>query len=156
MFRVTALALLLTVSTAAWATQDAPRLALADGGFSQQRAQIETDLADGKTYAEISSGDRSTVRESLQRISHNLEGVASLDELSEDAKARVFNDQEVINNILTQAAADSRLICTREAKTGSNRKVTTCQTVAERNRRRELDQGNLRDVQRSTNGMRNN
>ena len=156
MLRTTVFALLLTVSAGASATQDQPRLALADGGFSEQRAQIETDLADGKTYSELSHGDRATVRESLQRISFELDGIASLDDLNEAAKARVFNDQEQINTILTQAAADSRVVCTREAKTGSNRKVTTCQTVAERNRRRELDQGNLRDVQRSTNGMRNN
>ncbi|HST45949.1 MAG TPA: hypothetical protein VLK29_12090 [Luteimonas sp.] len=156
MFRVTAFAVLLTVSAGAWATQDQPGLALADGGFAEQRAQIEADLADGKTYSELSSGDRSTVRESLERIAQYLGGVDSVEQLTDDNKARVFNDQEVINNILTQAAADSRVVCTRETKTGSNRRVTTCQTVAERNRRRELDQENLRDVQRSTNGMRNN
>lgn len=156
MLRVTAFSLLLTFSAGAWATQDQPTLALADGGFGEQRAQIEADLADGRTYSELSSGDRSAVRESLDRISQYLGGVDSVDQLTEDNKARVFNDQEVINNILTQAAADSRVICTREAKTGSNRKITTCLTVAERNRRREQDQENLRDVQRSTNGPINN
>lgn len=148
MIRATAFAVLLLSSTAVWANQESPKVALAEGDFAAQRAQIEADLADGKTYAEISSGDRAKVRESLGRITGELEGVESIDALSDEAKARVFNDQEQINQILTAAEADSRLVCSSEAKTGSRRKVTTCQTVAERRRRMELDQENLRQGQR--------
>jgi hypothetical protein len=150
MFRVTAFAMLLTVSAGAWATQDQPRLALADGGFSEQRAQIEADLADGETYAEISNMDRSTVRELLQRISTRLESVASLDELTDEEKALLFNDQEQVNVILTQAASDSRQVCRHEAATGTRFKKTRCYTVAERRRRMEQDQDDLR---RSQNGI---
>ena len=156
MIRAAAFAVLLLSASSAWATQEQPKVALAQGDFAAQRAQIERDLADGKTYAEISSGDRAKVRESLNRISGELEGVESIDALNESAKARVFNDQEQINQILTAAEADSRLVCSSEMKTGSRRKTTTCLTVAERNRRRETDQQNLQDVQRSLNGMRNN
>ncbi len=155
MIRSTAFALLLLTTTAAWANQEQPKVALASGDFAAQRAQIEEDLADGKTYAEISSGDRAKVRESLNRISGELEGVASIDSLNEEAKARVFNDQEQINTILTQAEADSRLVCTRTKPTGSNRNVTTCETVAERDRRRELDQDTLQRNQRSQMPLRN-
>jgi hypothetical protein len=156
MIRAAAFAVLLLSASSAWANQEQPKVALAQGDFAAQRAQIERDLADGKTYAEITAGDKAKVRESLERITGELEGVESVDALNESAKARVFNDQEQINQILTAAEADSRLVCTREVKTGSNRKVTTCVTVAERNRRRDVDQRNLQDVQRSTNGMRNN
>lgn len=156
MIRATVFAVLFFSAATAWANQESPKVALADGDFAVQRAQIEKDLADGKTYAEISQGDRAKVRESLIRITGELEGVESIDTLNDAAKARVFNDQEQINQILTAAEADSRLICTRSAPTGSNRKITTCQTVAERNRRRDQDQQNLQDVQRSVNGMKNN
>lgn len=142
MIRATVFTVLLLSASTAWANLEQPKVA--EGDFAAQRAQIERDLADGKTYAEISAGDRAKVRESLNRISGELEGVESIDELNDTAKARVLNDQEQINQILTAAKADSRLVCTREAKTGSNRKVTICQTVAERNRRREVDHENLR------------
>ena len=147
MIRSIAFVLCLSAS-AAWANQESPRLTVAEGDFAAQRAEIEADLADGKTYREISASDRTKVRESLNRIEGMLEGVASVDSLNEEAKARLFNDQEQVNNILTSAAADSRLVCERSAPTGSNRKITTCQTVAERDRRRDRDQGNLRDMQR--------
>jgi hypothetical protein len=157
MIRAAALAVLLISATSAFAKQDdINKIALAEGDFAAQRAQIEADLADGKTYAEISRNDRAKVRESLDRIGATLAGVESIDALNPDAKARVFNDQELVNQILTAAAADSRLICERTAKTGSNRKITTCETVAERNRRRELDQDNLQKMQRGINGAVSN
>lgn len=148
MIRATVVAALLFTASAAWANQESPKLALAEGDFAAQRAQIEADLSDGKTYAEITSGDKAKVRESLSRITGALEGVESIDALSEEAKARVFNDQEEINQILTSAEADSRLVCSSQAPTGSRRKITTCQTVAERRRRQELDQDTLRQNQR--------
>ena len=148
MIRATGFAVLLLSATSAWATQERPKIALAEGDFAAQRAQIEQDLADGKTYAEITQSDRTKVRESLHRISGMLEGVESIDALSDEARVRVFNDQEQINVILTAAEADSRTVCTSEVKTGSRRKITTCETVAQRNARRELDQDTLRRNQR--------
>jgi len=156
MLKVVAFAALVSMSSLAWAGDAEQQLALAEGGFAEQRAQIEADLADGKTYAEIDAGDRSEVRASLERIGQQLDGVASIDDLTEEQKTRVFNDQEVINTILTQAAADSRLICERVTRTGSNRRTTTCLTVAERERRRTQSQDDLRDYQRSVNGQRAN
>ena len=131
----------------AFAAQEA-QLALAEGDFAAQRAEIEEDLADGKTYAEINSRDRAEVREALDRISRELEGVDSVAELAEPAKVTVFNEQERINTILTQAKADSRLVCDHSRPTGSHRRQTKCQTVAERRRRMEADQDHLqRNIQ---------
>ena len=148
MIRATLFAVLLVSASAAWANQESSKVALAEGDFAAQRAQIEQDLADGKTYAEITREDRAKVRESLERITGALEGIESIDALSDEAKARVFNAQEEINQILTMAEADSRVVCSSESKTGSRRKVTTCETVAKRNARRELDQDTLRRNQR--------
>ena len=148
MIRAAVFAVLLVSASAAWANQEGPKVALAEGDFAAQRAQIEQDLADGKTYAEITREDRAKVRESLERITGALEGIESIDALSDEAKARVFNAQEEINQILTMAEADSRVVCSSESKTGSRRKVTTCETVAKRNARRDLDQDTLRRNQR--------
>jgi len=148
MFRMILCAALLAIAPAALADQE--QLALTEGDFAAQRAAIEKNLADGKTYAEISPADRSKVRESLARISGRLEGVDSVDALAEPIKVALFNDQEIVNTILTRAASDSRLVCQRIKVTGSHRPQNICQTVAERRRRMEADQ---RELQRRQNGI---
>lgn len=52
-------------------------------------------------------------------------------DLSEDEWVKAFNAQERIHQIITQAAADERVVCRREKPTGSNRKQSVCRTVAE-------------------------
>lgn len=148
MFRMILCAALLAAAPAAFADQQ--QLALTEGDFAAQRAAIEKNLADGKTYAEISAADRNKVKESLARISGHLDGTESVDSLAEPIKVALFNDQEVVNTILTQAAADSRLVCERSRSTGSHRSSTKCHTVGERRRRMERDQ---RDLQQRQNGI---
>jgi hypothetical protein len=138
----------LTLAAAPLALANNP-VAVDAGDFTAQRASIEKGLADGKTYAEISSADRSKVRETLDRMAAMLNGAESPEALTADRKVALYNDQELVNNILTQAAADSMQVCTRETATGSHRKVTTCATVAERARRRQQDQDTLGKSQRA-------
>lgn len=120
-----------------------------NGSFADQRQAIEKKLADGKTYSEISGNERSLVKEALARISTALES-GGIEALSDTQKAVVFNDQETINNILTKAGEDSRLVCERVEKVGSHRKTTVCLTVAERRRVRESSESTLRRVQSIT------
>ena len=138
----------LTLAAAPLALANNP-VAVDAGDFAAQRAAVEKGLADGKTYAEISAADRSKVRESLDRMAATLADGTTPESLPADRKVALYNDQEAVNTILTQAAEDSRVICTREVATGSHRKVTTCATVAERARRRQQDQDAMRKEQRS-------
>ena len=115
--------------------------------FEDQKRAIETDLADGETYSEIERKDREAVNGALQRISNSLASHSGVAGLSDAEKAAVFNDQELINNILTRANADSRLVCVREKKVGSHRTTTQCATVADRRRASEDSQKALRDNQ---------
>jgi hypothetical protein len=117
-----------------------------NAAFTQQKEQIERELGDGETYAEISSQDRATVREALSRIASKLDMAGSVESLTGQQKADVFNDQEKINTILTKASEDSRLVCRRERKVGSHREITECLTVAERRRAYENAQKTMRDV----------
>lgn len=125
-------------------------VAVDDGGFAAQRAEIEKDLADGKTYAELTKADRTKVIEALDRMSGMLATVDSVDALADNRKIALYNDQQTVNTILTQAADDSRQVCVREQATGSHRKTTVCATVAERRRRREQDQDTLSKSFRSS------
>lgn len=150
MIRISILALLLAISSVAFAaSKDEAPVAVAEGDFKKQRAKIEKQLNDGKTYAEISAGDLNRVRQALERMGGVMEGVASVDDLDAARRVDLFNDQEVVNTILTQAAADSRLVCERSTPTGSRMPVSKCETVAERNRRKENDQAELDKLQRA-------
>jgi hypothetical protein len=149
MIRTTVFLALLLAAAGVAANQEPPKLTVAEGDWAAQRAQIEKDLADGKTYAEISSADRAKVQDSLARISAALSGVASADALPEDTKAQVFNDQETVNTILTAAEADSRMVCRREVVTGSHREKTVCLSVADRRQLMEQSQQDLRSQRRT-------
>lgn len=116
--------------------------------FEEQKKSIEADLADGETYSELSRNDRDRVRTALQRISSALASTGGVDALTDGKKAEVFNDQELVNNLLTEAGEDSRLVCTREKKVGSHRTTTRCETVAQRRRAADESQKAMRENQR--------
>lgn len=102
--------------------------------FEAQRVSIEKALDDGESYGEISSTERREVLAALARIQKALGPSGDAGRLSERQKLQVFNDQEQINNILTKADDDSRLVCRREKKTGTHMASNQCLTVAERQR----------------------
>ena len=68
----------------------------------------------------------------------------SVESMPEEMKLRLFNDQELVNAILTKGREDSRLLCTRETPVGSHRPTTHCQTVAERRRIQDRTQDTMR------------
>ncbi|WP_244667674.1 hypothetical protein [Xanthomonas sp. D-109] len=105
--------------------------------FAQQLSTIRQQLNDGKTYSEINADDRSKVEAALARMAAILDAQQDVGTLKEEQKVALFNDQETVNTLLTKAAADSRMVCRREAVTGSLRTTTQCKTVAERRRDNE-------------------
>lgn len=115
--------------------------------FESRRTQIEHDLGDGKTYAEIVPGDREEVLAALQRMSTTLSGVDDASKLSADQQVQVFNDQEFVNTTLTRAAKDSRITCERDTSTGSHMATMQCSTVAERRRTTDQAGQGLRRIQ---------
>ena len=116
--------------------------------LQQQIERIEIELNDGETYSELKQTDRSRVREALVRMRTAVEQHPDRDSMPEQVRTDVFNDQQIVNTVLTQAREDSRLICQREKATGSNRSTTQCTTVAERARRKDKAQRDMGQAQR--------
>ena len=146
------IAMLLPAAAVAAADSSKPVLSASSmdaQAFASQREAIEKDLAEGKTYAEIDPRSRMEVQHALDRIALVLKSRGSVDAMTEDEKARVLNDQDLVNNTLTQAGEDSRLVCTREKKVGSHRTTTNCMTVAERRRAMEQSQNEMQKTFRS-------
>jgi hypothetical protein len=144
MYRGLLLAALVLLAGGALASDDGTRVDV-DNGFSAQRESILKELGDGETYSEIGTADREKVNAALSRIAAALDRAGGVANLDEQQKVAVFNDQELVNNILTKAGEDSRLVCKRVKKTGSHMTSNQCMTVAARNRAREQSQDMLRD-----------
>jgi len=145
-----ALAGLFLVAMAAQASDSAPNLAASDyAGFQAQSVVIRRDLAEGKVYSELDQRQREDVLAALDRIQAVLQAKGDVGALPEDAKLRVFNDQELVNAMLTKGREDSRLLCSRETPVGSHRAVVSCETVAERRRKRDRSQDTMRALQRA-------
>jgi hypothetical protein len=143
MFRGILLAALMLSAGSAAAADTGTRVDV-DNGFQAQRENILKELSDGETYSEIDAGDREKVKAALARIATALDRSGGVDQLKEQQKVEVFNDQELVNNILTKAGEDSRLVCKRVRKTGSHMTSNQCMTVAARNRAMEHAQEELR------------
>ena len=74
----------------------------------------------------------------------------SIQSLDTDDRTQLFNDQEMVNTVLTKARADSRTICRKQVRTGSHRLNQYCRTVAEIRNERENSQDAMRRFQRIT------
>ncbi|MCS3807963.1 hypothetical protein [Xanthomonas sp. 4461] len=118
--------------------------------FAEQAEQVRVDLRSGDKYSEIGTEDRSRVLSALQRIETALQSRPAPGELTPESKMAVFNDQAMVNALLSKAGEESRMICQRVRAVGSNLSTTQCMTAAERRRLRESNKDELTRMQRQT------
>ena len=116
---------------------DAPMPKVEAHAFDAQRASIVDGFQSGERYAEISPADKEKVLASLDKMQRLLGDNTSIDSLRPDDKVELFNEQEVVNTLLTAAQADSREVCKRSRPVNSRIPVNECHTVAEWQRRRD-------------------
>ena len=150
MKRIHLVALTAALMLALGSAHGAPKAEVFEQGkpLAEQILRIESQLSDGETYSELRLEDRSRVREALGRMRGTLEQYPDQATINEQAKTALFNDQQVVNTILTRAREDSRLICRREKAIGSNMSVTNCMTVAQRERLKVKSQNDMSAAQR--------
>ncbi|MBJ6982985.1 MULTISPECIES: hypothetical protein [unclassified Luteimonas] len=120
----------------AWANENKLDVASAKP-FVEQRARIEADLARGEIYSELSAANATRVKASLDVISSQLETAGTVASLSEESRREVASAQQLVNTLLQDAEADSRVVCKRELKTGSRMPTTQCSTAGQQRRQRE-------------------
>lgn len=131
MFREVVAAGIMLVASGAMAADGQADRGAGPTEFEAGLISVEKALDDGQ-YGEISSTDRREVLAALDRIRVALGPSGDSGKLNERQKLQVFNDQELINNILTGADADDRLVCRRERKTGTHLAANQCLTAGER------------------------
>jgi hypothetical protein len=138
------LALLLMLPIAApSASTDHSAVTFDPAKFDRQRAAIEQGMR-GDTYSELTTTQRQQVRDALREIQRLLDQQQAVGELREEERVALFNAQEEVNTLLTKAADDSRLLCKREAKSGSHLRINVCRTVAQIRRERESSENAIR------------
>ena len=136
-FRCTLLLLALAASPLALGKNAPQAIELTPSQFAESRADIEREIGKTKRYSELTRSQREEVSRALDRMESALAKAKSVEDLDAATKTQLFNDQELVNNVLTKAFDDSRLICKREKRVGSHRISNTCITVGERRRQRD-------------------
>ena len=145
--RTLVLATLLTLTGAALANKVEMQVNPNRADFEATKAHLVQQLASDR-YSEITPADKSAVIAALDRIDARL---AKSDKLSDRDRVDIFNDQELINQITSHAAAGSRLFCEREAPTGSHRIRVICLTMAKWMEREQTGQTAMYAVERNHN-----
>ena len=94
--------------------------------FQTSAASVRSEMRPGGRYAFVNPAERARIDAALSDIDKVY---AERDgRMDQDAKVRVFNDQELVNSILERRA--NRTICSNEVATGSLVRVTKCATYA--------------------------
>lgn len=121
--------------------------------FAAVVAAVRQQMVPGGRYEFVDSverGDIDTKLGDMQSLFNKYDTVA---QMSADAKARLFSDQEFVNAILTRRD-DRRVVCKSERPIGSLLPKQTCRTYGEIERGRQGSQQFMHDEARSrqTNG----
>jgi hypothetical protein len=147
MSRLTVIALLgcLTFAAHAEPTTEADVTLTADAPAAQQLTNVENALR-SEGYSEMSAENRTRVQAAVSRIRLKLGSNERVDQLPPLQRTDVFNDQELINTLMSSAKEDSRIVCRSERPTGSNRSQRVCATVAQRRVAMENAKDMMRDM----------
>jgi hypothetical protein len=136
------LAACLCASSAAFAIGKL-QLDVSKNNFPSQQSSILKALNGDDDYSEITRDDKKLVINSLSEIAARLPDQTRIEQLSESDRKLVVSNQQKINDALSRAAKDSRLICTKEHVLGSNLSKRVCRTFAAQKRSREKLQDNM-------------
>jgi hypothetical protein len=113
--------------------------------FEALKAQL-TSALETTRFGDIKPDDKQAVLKALDRIETRYNKVVKSDQMSDDDRVDMFNDQEIINTIITRAAADSRMICERTVSAGTHMMRVSCMTLAVRKERAKTGQDAMNGV----------
>jgi hypothetical protein len=98
--------------------------------FEAVAADVRRQMDDGGRYRYVKPDERRKIDAALAEMSTFFAANESVASMPEETKIKLFNDQEVVNSILTQRDGE-RVICKKEAPLGSHIPITSCHTYAQ-------------------------
>lgn len=123
-------------------------LKLEPAEFLASRDAIEKEIRASAVFRELDLAERKEVTRALDRMERVLTGIDSVEALDPPVRTQLFNDQELVNNLLTRAQSDDRVVCQRSKRVGSKLYSNTCLTVGDRRRSKESVQEEIQRLQR--------
>ena len=98
--------------------------------FADISQNVRRQMDPGGKYEFVPADERTKIDKSFTEMTALFEQYGTVSAMNQDAKVKLFNDQEIVNSILTKRDRD-RVICTNKAPIGSHIPVTTCHTYAQ-------------------------
>ena len=91
---------------------------------------VRRQMDPGGKYEFVPADERARIDKSFAAMTALFDQYGTVSAMNQDAKVQLFNNQEVVNSILTKRDRD-RVICTNKAPIGSHIRQTTCHTYAQ-------------------------
>jgi hypothetical protein len=98
--------------------------------FDAVATDVRKEMESGGRYQYVKAEERTKIDAALGEMTALFAASGSVASMNEEAKIKLFNDQEVVNSILQQRDGE-RVICKKEAPVGSHIPVASCHTYAQ-------------------------
>ena len=143
--KILALAAMLLFATAVSAdnAQQAPSVVIKDvAKFLDYQRDVRDDVKSSK-FKHMDESSKEKLLAAQDEIFGLLKGRKSIDELTHEQQVELYNAQNLVAGILTDAELD-RPVCKREKRVGSNMATTVCTTKRQMDEHRDDIQRGLR------------
>ena len=98
--------------------------------FADISQNVRRQMDAGGKYEFVPPDERTKIDKSFGEMTALFDQYGSVSAMNQDAKVKLFNNQEIVNSILTKRDRD-RVICESKAPIGSHIRQTTCHTYAQ-------------------------
>ncbi|HEX5121612.1 MAG TPA: hypothetical protein VFV97_00095 [Rhodanobacteraceae bacterium] len=98
--------------------------------FKAVADDVRKEMEPGGRYEQVKARERVTIEQALTDMEGLMQATGGVEHMKQDDKVKLFNDQEVVNAILTKRDND-RVICDNAPKLGSHVRSTGCHTYGQ-------------------------
>lgn len=98
--------------------------------FQATADDVRKEMESGGRYQYVKPDERKTIDKALTEMQALFTQNGSVEAMNQGDKVKLFNNQEIVNSILTRRDGD-RVICKDEPKLGSHVRTTSCHTYAQ-------------------------
>jgi len=98
--------------------------------FQAVADDVRKEMEPGGRYEYVKPKERTSIEQSLAEMEALFKASGGVEHMKQDDKVKLFNDQEVVNSILTRRDRD-RVICEDKPKLGSHVRTTSCHTYGQ-------------------------
>lgn len=98
--------------------------------FADLSQNVRREMDHGGKYEFVPPDERVKIDKSFGEMTALFDQYGTVSAMNQDAKVKLYNNQEIVNSILTKRDRD-RVICESKAPVGSHIRQTSCHTYAQ-------------------------